>query len=218
HRFAFGSRVAVRQRDRDFLVGAENDFRRVVAAVVDQRVMQPAERGTRIDGHVLDFERFQKIDDDIRSPLGPRLFNFLCFRHERIPFSVYNAILRAKNTIRPASTGKNKSLNQRWRMKTENRHPLCSIFKFSGRLAFFHRVSARPSGSAPLAAPPVEQQSNRTSASRLENPPVSLDAFRGARPMDRWRYRQSYTRQRGIPSYQVVDPRLCKAAALLCDS
>src|SRR5262249_28284423 len=68
------------------------------------------------------------IDDDIRSPLGPRLFNFLCFRHERIPFSVHNAILRAKNTIHPASTGKNKSLNQRWRMKIENRHPLCSIF------------------------------------------------------------------------------------------
>src|SRR5262245_63830847 len=45
--------------------------------------MQAAERGTRIDGHVLDLEGFQKIDDDIRSPLGPRLFNFLCFRHSQ---------------------------------------------------------------------------------------------------------------------------------------
>src|SRR5262249_36920592 len=105
----------------------------------------------------------------------------------------------------------------------EDRNPPSSMLhlqssSFLAGLAFFHRESTRPSGSASLAAPPVEQQSNRTSASRLENPPVSLDAFRGARPMDRWRYRQSYTRQRGIPSYRVVDPRLCKAAALLCDS
>src|SRR5262245_41746417 len=89
--------------------------------------------------------------------------------------------------------------------------------RVSGWLAFY-REPTTPSGSASLAEPPVEQQSNRTSASRLENPPVSLDAFRGARPMDRWRYLQSYTRQRGIPSYRVVDPGLCKAAALLYDS
>src|SRR5262249_9275040 len=108
-------------------------------------------------------------------------------------------------------------------MEDEDRKPPSSMLhlqssSFLAGLAFFHRETARPSGSASLAAPPFEHQSTRTRASPLDNAPVSLDAFRGARPMDRWRYRQSYTRQRGIPSYRVVDPRLRKAAALLCDS
>src|SRR5262245_37004337 len=92
------------------------------------------------------------------------------------------------------------------------------ILKVLLAASFFQRPLTEPSGSASRAEPPVEQQSNRTSASRLESPPISLDAFRDARPTGRWRYPRSYTRQRGILSYRVVDPTLCKAAALLCDS
>ena len=87
HGLAFRSRIAVRQRHGDFFVRAKNDLRRMIAAVIDQRVMQPAKSSPRIDRHILDFEGLQQIDDNIGTPLGPRLFDFLRFRHKRIPFS-----------------------------------------------------------------------------------------------------------------------------------
>src|SRR5215510_15275087 len=154
-------------------------------------------------------------------PHSARGFSIFCaFAMKEFPFYAYNRILRVENISNPRRAARAKTPTEDRECKIENRDSLSSIFNPQGFLGWlaFYREPTRPSGSASLAAPPVEQQSNRTSASRLENPPVSLGAFRGARPMDRWRYRQSYTRQRGIPSYRVVDPRLCKAAALLCDS
>src|SRR4029077_2331374 len=124
-------------------------------------------------------------DDDVRSPLGPRLFNLLCFCHKGIPFAML--------------------------------YPLSSILN-GFLVGVFFIAASTLSVSASRAEPLVEQKSRRTSVSRSEIPPISPDAFRAARPMGTWQYQQSYIPQRGIPSYRVADPRLCKAAALLCDS
>ena len=81
HRPACGARVAVSQRHGDLFMIAENDLRRMIAAIVDQRIVQAAEGRSRIDRDILDLEGFDRIDDDIRAPLGPRLFEFLLLGH-----------------------------------------------------------------------------------------------------------------------------------------
>src|SRR5689334_9271394 len=53
---------------------AEDHFRLVVAAVVDDRIVNTAKGCARIEGGILDIERLHKINDDIRTVL--RLFLF----------------------------------------------------------------------------------------------------------------------------------------------
>ena len=58
--------------------------RDVIPAVVHQRIMQAAKRRAGIDRDVFELECFQQIDDHVRTPLGARLFHFLCFAHNLV--------------------------------------------------------------------------------------------------------------------------------------
>ena len=73
------------QRDGDLFMIAKNNFRRMIAAVVDQRIVQAPESGAGIDRDVLELECFEHIDDHIGAPLGARLFDLLCFGHSKFP-------------------------------------------------------------------------------------------------------------------------------------
>jgi len=58
--------VPVRDRYGDLLVGAEDDLG-LALAIVHERVVKPAVRGSRIQSDVLDSERLKQIDDDVGS-------------------------------------------------------------------------------------------------------------------------------------------------------
>ena len=99
HRLTLGARVAVRQRDADFLMVAKNNLGRVIAAVIHQRIVQSAERRSRVDRDVLNLKSLQQIDDDVRSPLGSWFLQFLCFGHSHIPFFTKRAAICPANVI-----------------------------------------------------------------------------------------------------------------------
>jgi hypothetical protein len=74
----------MRQRDADLFMVAEDDLRRMVAAVIDQRIVQAAKGRAGIERDILELEGFEQIDDDIRSPLGPGFFHLLRFGHDQL--------------------------------------------------------------------------------------------------------------------------------------
>src|SRR5262249_6492728 len=112
---------------------------------------------------------------DPHSARGFSIFCAFAMKEFLSPFTTLFFVRRTQS-VRPEPLRTSHKKKDGGRSKTAILYAKSSILKFSGWLAFFHREATRPSGSASLAAPPVEQQSNRTSASRLENPPVSLDA------------------------------------------
>jgi hypothetical protein len=63
----------------DFFVLAKQ-HRRVVLAVVDQRVVQPAVAGAGIQRDVLEIVALDHVDDNVGLPTLVGLFNGLCFR------------------------------------------------------------------------------------------------------------------------------------------
>ena len=63
-----GSRVAVRDGHRGFLVQAEEHLRPVVAEIVDDAVVQPAVARAGIEREVRDVERAQHGCDRVASP------------------------------------------------------------------------------------------------------------------------------------------------------
>ena len=65
HRAAGHLRVAVRDRDGVLLVEAEQHLRPLVAEVVDEAVVQPAEARARIERDVGDVERAQRLGDRV---------------------------------------------------------------------------------------------------------------------------------------------------------
>ena len=65
HRPALRLRVAVGEGDGDLLVGGEDQLGSAVAAVVDEGVVQPAVGRAGIQGHVLDADRAQEVDDEV---------------------------------------------------------------------------------------------------------------------------------------------------------
>jgi hypothetical protein len=67
HRPTFRLVVAVRHGHRGFLVHARDHLRRLVAAVVDDRFVQSAEARSRIGGNVLEAERLQHVEHEVRS-------------------------------------------------------------------------------------------------------------------------------------------------------
>ena len=74
-RLALDLEIAVAHGDRNFLVGAGEEFRALVAAVVDQRLVQAAKARRRIGGHVFEAERLDHVDHEIAAALaeGERL-------------------------------------------------------------------------------------------------------------------------------------------------
>ncbi|MFP6736582.1 MAG: hypothetical protein VB959_22460 [Rhodospirillales bacterium] len=68
-RFAAGRGVAVGDLDGDVFVGAE-DHLRVVLAVIDHGIMQPAKTGARVQGHEREIILPHQIDNDVRIPAG----------------------------------------------------------------------------------------------------------------------------------------------------
>src|SRR2546422_11030828 len=77
HRTARGLRVTVRDAHRDLLVGAEDDLRRPVAAVVHERIVEAPERRTRVEGDVVDARRAHQVHHEIGTVLGRRHFGVL---------------------------------------------------------------------------------------------------------------------------------------------
>ncbi len=67
HRSAGGLVVAVGERDRDLLMGAEDRPRGAVAPVIDERIVEPAEGCARVEGRVLDPQLVEEIDDEVRA-------------------------------------------------------------------------------------------------------------------------------------------------------
>ena len=65
HRLAGNLVIALRHRDRDFLVQAGQPFRVAVAAMVDERLVQAAETGPRVGGDVVDIEGLDHVDHEI---------------------------------------------------------------------------------------------------------------------------------------------------------
>lgn len=65
HGLAFDLGVAVRHRDRGLFVAAREQLRHAVAAVVDQRFVQGAERPARVGRDVLDAERLDHVHHEI---------------------------------------------------------------------------------------------------------------------------------------------------------
>ena len=62
--------VAVGERDGDLLVGGEDQLGPALAAVVHERVVEPAEGRAGVEGDVLDADRAQEIDDQVRTVAG----------------------------------------------------------------------------------------------------------------------------------------------------
>ena len=69
-RLARDLEIAVRHGDGRFFVHASDVFRHLVAAVVDQRLMQRAETRGAIRRHVFDVERLDDIDHEIGTGLA----------------------------------------------------------------------------------------------------------------------------------------------------
>jgi hypothetical protein len=86
HRLARDLGVAMRDLHRDLLVLAQQ-HRRLVAAVIDQRVVQPAIARARIERDIGESELLDEIDDDVGLPalggvgafLGGRFFSRSAF-------------------------------------------------------------------------------------------------------------------------------------------
>ena len=72
HRHGLARRfsVAVRHRDRGFLVHAGEEFGLFVAAVVDDRLVQAAEAGSRVGGDVVDADRLDHVNHEVRTRPG----------------------------------------------------------------------------------------------------------------------------------------------------
>jgi len=66
-RLAGGLEVAVRHRDRRFLVHAGQEFGFLVAAVIDQRLVQAAEARRRVRRQIFEIERLDDIDHEVRA-------------------------------------------------------------------------------------------------------------------------------------------------------
>jgi hypothetical protein len=79
--------VAVGQGDGDLLVQAEQQLRVDVAPVVDQGVVQAAERGARVQRHVLRAQGPQQVDHEVAAVLGRP------GDHPRRPLDVVRALL-----------------------------------------------------------------------------------------------------------------------------
>src|SRR5206468_12340212 len=72
HRLTRGLRIAVRERDGDLLVRAQNDLGLAVA-VVHERVVKPAVRRAGVERDVFDAEALEQIDDDVAAEAGRAL-------------------------------------------------------------------------------------------------------------------------------------------------
>ena len=72
-RLAGDPRVAVRERDRAFLVDAEQKLRPRIAEVVDEAVVQAAEARPGRERDVWNFERAQELRDGVAAPAGGNL-------------------------------------------------------------------------------------------------------------------------------------------------
>ena len=82
HRFALGFGIAVSNSDGDLLVIAKDNFRLVVATVIDNGVVDAAKRCARVKRSVLDIKSLHQIYDDVRTVLRLLLLYFaLCFGH-----------------------------------------------------------------------------------------------------------------------------------------
>ena len=77
HHLSRSARIAVGDRDRGFLVQAEQHLRPLVAEVVDDAVVQPAVARARIEREVRNVERAQHRGDAVRAPV------LLSLRHRR---------------------------------------------------------------------------------------------------------------------------------------
>jgi hypothetical protein len=69
--------VAVRHRDRRLFVHARDEIRHRVLAVVDQRLVQAAEARRRIGIDVLDLERLDHVDHEVRIGLAGEMRHLL---------------------------------------------------------------------------------------------------------------------------------------------
>ena len=65
HRLAGDLGIAVRDRDRGFLVQAEQHLRLLVAEIVDDAVVQAAIAGAGIERDIGNVERAQHVGDDV---------------------------------------------------------------------------------------------------------------------------------------------------------
>ncbi len=108
HRPTGGLGVAVRQGDRDLLVAAQDRARALVAAVIDQGIVQPAEARARIEGGILDTQRVQQIDHQVGAV-------FRCPRHGRVSRTAWTiqdhagtGTLRSKGMTRSAYRSRNR--------------------------------------------------------------------------------------------------------------
>jgi hypothetical protein len=64
-RFAGHLEIAVRHGDRGFLVRAGEKFRHLVAAVIDQRLVDGAEAGSRVRRQIFDIEGLDDVDHEV---------------------------------------------------------------------------------------------------------------------------------------------------------
>jgi len=65
HRLAGDLGIAVGDRDRAFLVQAEQHLRPLIAEIIDEAVVQPAIAGPRIEGDIGDVSCAQRIGHNI---------------------------------------------------------------------------------------------------------------------------------------------------------
>ncbi len=70
HRLVGDLGVALRDRDRDLLVQAEQHLRLLVAEIVDDRIVQAAIAGAGIERDIGDIQRTQGFGDDVAAPAG----------------------------------------------------------------------------------------------------------------------------------------------------
>ena len=70
HRLALDLHIAMRHGHGDFLVGATEQFRRLVAAMIDDRLMKAAEGVGRCLGHIFDLQHLQDIDHEVAAAGG----------------------------------------------------------------------------------------------------------------------------------------------------
>jgi hypothetical protein len=69
-RLALDLVIAVTHRHRDFFVAAGKEFGILVAAVIDQRLVQTAEAGSGIGGHKFEAEVLEAVDHEVAATLA----------------------------------------------------------------------------------------------------------------------------------------------------
>ena len=122
-RLAFNLRIAVSHRDRRFLMTTGEEFRFLISPVIDHRLVQGPETGSRIRADVFDVERLDDVDHKVGA--APVRCQNVDFRRR----SCFCARRRERNGRGPLRLSRLALGHSRWRSQCRRAGNGCSFQK-----------------------------------------------------------------------------------------